>query len=54
MQNTEFYICRTKEEGSSPNLGRGSLLGSRSTMVQLRRPTNKKGKTAPAPPKRTR
>lgn len=27
---------------------------SKSSMVQLRRPTNRKGKTAPAPPKRTR
>lgn len=49
---------RTLEEGSSPNLPRDSrpsqgILSARSTVVQLRRATNKKGKQAPAPPKRT-
>lgn len=28
--------------------------GSKNNLVQMRRTTNKKGKTAPAPPKRTR
>lgn len=28
--------------------------GIKTNMVQMRRPTNKRGKTAPAPPKRTR
>lgn len=33
----------------------GSLGGSgKNSLVQMRRPTNKKGKQAPAPPKRTR
>ena len=32
----------------------GLLLSSKSTVVQLRRNTNKKGKQAPTPPKRTR
>ncbi|XP_071520872.1 uncharacterized protein Abl isoform X3 [Panulirus ornatus] len=46
------------DEGSSPNLPRDvrpspGILSSRSTVVQLRRTTNKKGKQAPAPPKRT-
>ncbi|XP_066975213.1 tyrosine-protein kinase ABL1 isoform X7 [Macrobrachium rosenbergii] len=46
------------EEGSSPNLPREvrpspGILSARSTVVQLRRTTNKKGKQAPAPPKRT-
>ncbi|KAK3850172.1 hypothetical protein Pcinc_043101, partial [Petrolisthes cinctipes] len=43
------------DEGSSPSLGRGGpgILSARSTVVQLRRTTNKKGKQAPAPPKRT-
>ncbi|CAL4102604.1 unnamed protein product, partial [Meganyctiphanes norvegica] len=49
---------RGLEEGSSPNLPRDSrpspgILSARSTVVQLRRATNKKGKQAPAPPKRT-
>nr|XP_045596976.1 tyrosine-protein kinase Abl-like isoform X4 [Procambarus clarkii] len=47
------------DEGSSPNLPRDvrpspGILSARSTVVQLRRTTNKKGKQAPAPPKRTR
>ncbi|XP_069935874.1 tyrosine-protein kinase Abl isoform X3 [Cherax quadricarinatus] len=47
------------DEGSSPNLPREvrpspGILSARSTVVQLRRTTNKKGKQAPAPPKRTR
>ncbi|KAK7084452.1 Tyrosine-protein kinase abl1 [Halocaridina rubra] len=46
------------DEGSSPNLPRDvrpspGILSARSTVVQLRRATNKKGKQAPAPPKRT-
>ncbi|XP_042867674.1 tyrosine-protein kinase Abl-like isoform X4 [Penaeus japonicus] len=46
------------DEGSSPNLPRDvrpspGILSARSTVVQLRRTTNKKGKQAPAPPKRT-
>ncbi|KAG0713752.1 Tyrosine-protein kinase ABL1 [Chionoecetes opilio] len=49
----------TLEEGSSPSLSREvrtgpGILSARSTVVQLRRATNKKGKQAPAPPKRTR
>ncbi|XP_066992993.2 tyrosine-protein kinase Abl isoform X3 [Anabrus simplex] len=32
----------------------GPVLSSKSNIVQLRRPTNRKGKQAPAPPKRTR
>ncbi|KAK8392078.1 hypothetical protein O3P69_017598 [Scylla paramamosain] len=48
----------TVEEGSSPSLPRDvrpgpGILSARSTVVQLRRATNKKGKQAPAPPKRT-
>lgn len=31
-----------------------TFVPARTNAVQLRRPTNKKGKTAPAPPKRTR
>jgi hypothetical protein len=32
----------------------GLLLSTKSTVVQLRRNTNRKGKQAPTPPKRTR
>lgn len=48
----------TVDESSSPSLPRDvrpspGILSARSTVVQLRRATNKKGKQAPAPPKRT-
>lgn len=42
------------ETGSSSKLSNFSLTGKTASVVQMRRTTNKKGKTAPAPPKRTR
>ncbi|KAJ8922387.1 hypothetical protein NQ315_004332, partial [Exocentrus adspersus] len=52
-------LVGVSEQGSADNLNTGStkLLtftgGCKSSIVQMRRTTNKRGKTAPAPPKRT-
>jgi hypothetical protein len=48
-----FLFART-ETGSSSKLSTFSSTGKTGSVVQMRRTTNKKGKTAPAPPKRTR
>jgi len=54
IQQNIFYV-----EGSSSVTKLSTFMGglssrSNSNMVQMRRSTNKKGKQAPAPPKRTR
>jgi len=46
-----FSEAITQVERNLSTFGGPVVKGS---LVQLRRPTNKRGKTAPAPPKRTR
>lgn len=55
--NITRYICWLSESGSTtPKLSTFSTGGSNKggSNVQMRRTTNRRGKTAPAPPKRTR
>lgn len=50
--NTKYFSeAITQVERNLSTFGGPVVKGS---LVQLRRPTNKRGKTAPAPPKRTR
>lgn len=49
--NIFFLEITTQVERNLSTFGGPVVKGS---LVQLRRPTNKRGKTAPAPPKRTR
>lgn len=50
-QNLIVSLLETQVERNLSTFGGPVVKGS---LVQLRRPTNKRGKTAPAPPKRTR